>query len=529
MKSLTPRADFENYIRMKALPEADLSSSLTGWVEKYSDRIALKDEHRQLSYAGLLRESTGFAHWLSAHGLQADDRVLVQLPNSVNFFVVLFAVIRVGALPVLVLPGHRAHEAKGVHQTAGSSFYITQREHDGFGYESIATALVGEGLPREGVVFVDDLDFSALAAVSGTDTFPMPAIDDVALLLLSGGTTNTPKLIPRTHADYVLNFSEMAKACLLDQSSRYLCAVPVAHNFALGCPGVLGVLAVGGFAYLLPRPDILDFAEVVTREQITVTALVPALAELLIEYLELGVEGFSSLMLLQVGAARFSEVSAQKLRALLDCELQHIYGMAEGLLCFNRRFDPLSLKVSTQGRPLSIFDELRVVDEQGQPVIEGEVGELYVRGPYTIRGYYNNEEANHTGFDPDGFYKTGDLVRLDHGNNVVVVGRAKEQINRAGEKYSPADTEKVMLAWDRVVGCSIVGIENITEGDKAVFFIRSSGEHVTREDVCRYLEAQGVAGYKFPDEVVMVNSLPLTAVGKIDKKRLVASYAVAQD
>jgi len=524
MKSFTAQGVFDHYFKTGALAEADLFSSLVGWADKYAERIALKDESRQLSYRQLLEEASGFARLLSARGLRRDDRVLVQLPNGVNFFIVLFAVIRVGALPVLVLPGHRAHEVRGIHKVAEPRFYIAQREHDGFIYESLATTLVGEGLAEEGVVFVDDLDFPGMIDEVAEERFVPPAPDDVALLLLSGGTTNIPKLIPRTHADYVFNFSNMAMECLLDTSSRYLCTVPVAHNFALGCPGVLGVMAVGGFAYLLARPDILVFSEIVAQEQITVTALVPALAELLVEYMELGVESFSSLTLLQIGAAKFSEASAQKIRSLLNCELQQIYGMAEGLLCFNRRFDPLSLKIGTQGRPLSIFDDLRVVDGNGRNVQQGQVGELYVKGPYTIRGYCNNEEANRNGFDPEGFYKTGDLVRLDEGGNVVVVGRAKEQINRAGEKYSPADTEGVLLAWNRIAACSIVGIENIEEGDRVVFFIRPHGRALTREEVCRYLEARGVAGYKYPDEVVMVSALPLTAVGKIDKKKLAAQY-----
>ncbi|WP_434625245.1 AMP-binding protein [Pseudomonas sp. Z1-29] len=525
MKSSTPEIIFDDYFKKGVLPKADLFSSLVDWADEFGERVALKDEFRQLSYRQLLEEASGFARLLSSRGLQRDDRVLVQLPNCVNFFIVLFAVIRVGALPVLVLPGHRSHEIRGVHKVADARFYIAQREHDHFSYESIATMLIGEGLDKNSVVFFDDLGFSRAIDEHEEDAFVPPAPDDIALLLLSGGTTNTPKLIPRTHADYVFNFTHMATECLLDTSSRYLCAVPVAHNFALGCPGVLGIMAMGGFAYLLARPDILVFSEIVSQERITVTALVPALAELLVEYMELGVEAFSSLTLIQVGAAKFSEASAQKIRSFLNCELQHIYGMAEGLLCFNRRFDPVSLKISTQGRPLSAVDLLRVVDEHGQDLPQGGVGELYVRGPYTIRGYFNNAEANREGFDSEGFYKTGDLVRLDEGGNVIVLGRVKEQINRAGEKYSPADTEGVLLAWDRIDACSVVGVERIAEGDRVIFFIQPRGQTLSREEVCRYLEVQGVAGYKYPDEVIMVSALPLTAVGKIDKKKLAAQYA----
>ncbi|MBA1189472.1 AMP-binding protein [Pseudomonas entomophila] len=525
MKSHVDPVAFERYLESGALPATTLLDCLTQWKADYGDRIALKDEHATLTYAQLSERSDVLASDLQARGLRAEDTVIVQLPNSIGFFVTLFAVMKVGAVAVLALPGHRQYELLGLQEIAQARMYIAQRQLGDFAYTMLADALCENGLPESGVLYLDDIPDASWQSPERPPAAVKPAPDDVAFLLLSGGTTQVPKLIPRTHADYAYNISAMAQACGLTGDSRYLCVVPAAHNFALGCPGVLGVLTAGGQVHLQAQPDILQLCDVLHQERITVTSLVPSLAELLIEYLDITGQRFDALSLVQVGAARFSKTSAQRLKALLDCELQHIYGMAEGLLCFNRREDDEHAKRDTQGRPLSPFDELRVVNEQGGQVAPGTVGELHVRGPYTIRGYHARPEVNAAAFDEQGFYRTGDLVRLDEAGNVTVVGRVKEQINRGGEKYSPSDMEKLMVDWARIGECAVVGFEDRQLGERVVYFIRPLGEPPTRREVCDYLRTRGLADFKYPDAVVVLEQMPLTAVGKIDKKHLALTYA----
>ena len=525
MKSHVDPVAFERYLDLGALPATTLLDCLEHWKACYGERLALKDEHSALTYAQLAERSDALAIDLRARGLRAEDTVIVQLPNCTGFFVTLFAVMKLGAVAVLALPGHRQYELLGLQEVAQAKMYIAQRELGDFAYSLLADALCEKGLPEAGVVYLDDIPEITWRASDERLTAVRPAPDDVAFLLLSGGTTQVPKLIPRTHADYAYNITAMAQACGLNANSRYLCVVPAAHNFALGCPGVLGVLTAGGQVHLQAQPDILQLCDVLYQERITVTSLVPALAELLIEYLDMTGQRFDALTLVQVGAARFSKTSAQRLKTLLDCELQHIYGMAEGLLCFNRLEDDERAKRDTQGRPLSPFDELRVVNEQGDRVAPGTVGELHVRGPYTIRGYHARPEVNVAAFDEQGFYRTGDLVCLDDEGNVTVVGRVKEQINRGGEKYSPSDMEKLMVDWARIGECAVVGFEDRQLGERVVYFIRALGEPPTRREVCDYLRTLGLADFKYPDAVVVLEQMPLTAVGKIDKKHLALSYA----
>ncbi|MDR6715175.1 2,3-dihydroxybenzoate-AMP ligase [Pseudomonas hunanensis] len=525
MKPYIDPQSFQRYLDQGALPATTLLECLQQWAVLHAGRVALKDDHESLTYQQLAERSDALAAYLHGLGLRAEDKVILQLPNCTGFFVALFATMKVGAIAVLALPGHRQYEILGLQEAAGARMYIAQSHLGDFTYDVLASALVERGMPAGGVVYLDRLPSQVWVRPNELPPFPSPAVDDVAFLLLSGGTTQVPKLIPRTHADYVYNITAMAEACGLHAQSRYLCVVPAAHNFALGCPGVLGVLAVGGIVRLLPQPDILKLCDLLAEERITVTSLVPSIAELLIEYLELSELHFEALELVQVGAARFSRESARRLKTLLGCELQHIYGMAEGLLCFNRSGDDERVKIETQGRPLSAFDELRVVGERGEQVPPGGVGELHVRGPYTIRGYHARPEINAAAFDQQGFYHTGDLVSLDQAGNVTVVGRVKEQINRAGEKYSPSDIEKLMVDWSRVGECAVIGFEDRQLGERVVYFIRPLGSGPSRRDVCDYLKGLGLADFKYPDAVVLLEQMPLTAVGKIDKKRLTLEHA----
>src|SRR5262249_23179777 len=148
-----------------------------------------------------------------------------------------------------------------------------------------------------------------------------------------------------------------------------------------------------------------------------------------------------------VGGQRLQEPTARALREMMDgTVVQQVLGMAEGLLCFTRLDDPEIDCMGSQGRPISAADEIRIVDSSGLEVAEGEIGELWCRGPYTIRGYYRAPDKNAEAFTPDGFYRTGDLVRLTASGNLIVQGRIKDQINRGGEKIGAEEIESHLLA-----------------------------------------------------------------------------------
>jgi 2,3-dihydroxybenzoate-AMP ligase len=362
---------------------------------------------------------------------------------------------------------------------------------------------------------------------AGAGEEPPAAADpaDVALLLLSGGTTGTPKLIPRTHGDYAYNVLATAEVCGLDQDSVYLAALPAAHNFALGCPGVLGTLAAGGTVVLAADADPGQAFRLVEQEGVTITALTPPLLKLWLAEAAWSGHDLSSLRTLQVGGARLGRADAARVGPELGCRLQQVFGMAEGLLCLTRDDDPDDLVLATQGRPLSPADEIRVVGDDGHDVPPGEPGQLLTRGPYTVRGYYGAAEQNATAFTADGWFRTGDLVRTTPTGHLVVEGRIKDVVNRGGEKVPAAEVEDHLTAHPRVAQAALVGVPDPLLGERTCACVVPDGDAPGLADLACFLRDRGLAAYKVPDRLEIVDALPRTGAGKVDKRRLTADLA----
>ncbi|MFF3275170.1 (2,3-dihydroxybenzoyl)adenylate synthase [Streptomyces chrestomyceticus] len=498
----------------------------------HPDRVAVVDpagEGRRWTYAELDRRATRLAAGLHARGIVRGDRVVVQLPNVAEFFEVIFALFRLGALPVFALPAHRETEIRYFCEFTGAAAYVIAAEHGGYDYRALA-ATVRDDVPGLRHVFVTGGDpgpFEALADVpadpaSDTAAWDEPAPDDLAFLQLSGGSTGVPKLIPRTHDDYIYSLWGSNELCGVDEHSVYLCVLPAAHNFPLSSPGSLGALYAGARVVLSPQPNPDVAFPLIERERVTITGLVPPLALVWTEAAPTTPYDLSSLDVLLVGGAKFSEEAARRVRPALGCTLQQVFGMAEGLVNYTRLDDPEETIVTTQGRPISPDDEIRVVDDEDNDLPVGATGHLLTRGPYTIRGYWKAPEHNARSFTADGFYRTGDVVRLTPTGHLVVEGRAKDQINRGGEKIAAEEVENHLLAHPAVHDANVVAEPDPYLGERTLAYVilRSGAEAPTPVAVKKFVRARGLAAYKVPDRVVFVDAFPQTGVGKISKKDL---------
>ncbi|MFE1290330.1 (2,3-dihydroxybenzoyl)adenylate synthase [Streptomyces sp. NPDC058751] len=502
----------------------------------HPDRVALVDpapERRTWTYGQLDRAADRLAAGFSARGIGRGDRVGVQLPNVGEFVEVVFALFRIGALPVYALPAHRESEITHFCSFTEAVAYVIPDVHGGFDHRELATR-VQEDAPALKHVFVagDPGVHTALADVpcapSGSLTGPRP--HELAFLQLSGGTTGTPKLIPRTHDDYLCSLRGSNEICGVDADTRFLVVLPAAHNFPMSSPGWLGVLHAGGTAVLCPDPDPAAAFPIVERERITMTGLVPPLALLWTDEAARGEHDLSSLELVLVGGAKYSEQAARRLEPALGCRLMQVFGMAEGLVNYTRLDDDTETVVTTQGRPISPDDEIRVVDEEDRDVPEGEFGHLLTRGPYTIRGYWRAPEHNRTAFTADGFYRTGDIVRRTPGGHLVVEGRAKDQINRGGEKVAPEEIENIILAHPSVHDVSLVAVPDEYLGERTLAYVilRAGAEPLKPVHVKRFVRGRGVAAYKVPDLVEFVDAFPHTGIGKVSKKGLRSAAATTE-
>ncbi|MGV0745738.1 (2,3-dihydroxybenzoyl)adenylate synthase [Mycolicibacterium sp. XJ870] len=509
-----------------------LDTILREAAERWPDKPAVIDGTGSHTFAELdaLADRIGAA--LAHRGITPGDRMLLQLPNSREFAVAAFGLLRAGVVPVLCLPGHRSAELGHFAEVSGAVGLVIPDVIAGFDYRELATQLVdahpnlrhvlvhGESGPFES--WSELADFTEPGPPSVTVDTSAPAV-----LLVSGGTTGLPKLIPRTHDDYVYNTVACAEACGLVHDDVYLAVLPAGHNFPFACPGLLGSMTVGATTIYTDDPSPESVFGLINTHGVTVTALVNALAKLWTQACEWEPVLPTSLRLVQVGGSRMSPEEARFIHQGLTPGLQQIFGMAEGMLNFTRPGDPVEVVEHTQGRPMSPHDEMRVVDEEGNDVAPGKEGELLVRGPYTLNGYYRAEEANARSFSPDGFYRTGDRVRIfaegPRAGYVEVTGRIKDVIHRGGETVSATDLEDHLLTHPAIYAAAAVALPDEYLGEKICAAVVFRGAPVNLVQLNEFLDERGASAHARPDVLVPMPSLPTTAVGKIDKKKLVAA------
>lgn len=491
--------------------------------ERYADDIAVVAGEVRMSYARVWQEAGRIGAGLLAGGLLPGDRVVVQLGNVPEFVTVVCGLMRAGLIPVYALPAHRLTEVTHVVRTAQARGYVAASSHDGFDYRTLARDLQTAVPSVQHVLIVGaPAEFTAVAALEG-DVAQLPADPDpqsVAFLQLSGGSTGLSKLIPRTHDDYIYSFRASNALCGIDRDSVYLVALPAAHNFPMSSPGFFGALYAGARVVLSPGPGPDAAFPLIAREGVTSVGLVPPLALLWAQAATTTTHDLSSLKVMQVGGAKLVPEAARRVIDSLGCQLQQVFGMAEGLVNYTRLHDPLDVVVGTQGRPISPDDDVLVVDDNGHPVAEGAVGHLLTRGPYTIRAYHNDPAANARAFTEDGYYRTGDMVQQLAGGYLVVQGRAGDHINRAGEKISAEEIEDHLLAHADVFDAAVVSMPDPYLGERSCAFVIARNTPPTAAGLKAWVRGRGLAAFKVPDQVVFVDAFGTTAVGKISRREL---------
>lgn len=513
----------ERYVRQGLWCGRTVDDVLARVVHDHEARVALTDGTRSLSYARLWEQIDAVAENFSASGVRPGQCVILYLPNTIEFYPLYLGLLRLGAMPLLALPGHREVELEAFARSTAAVGVVTVEAWLGVAHATIARN-VADRLAEEGRVLQLWTDPSALTAArpgraadrSGWGVHPQ----DAAFLLVSGGSTGVPKLIARALDPYLLTLELSDRICGVDDSTVFLAALPVAHNYANSSPGALGVLLAGGTVVLAPAPSPDICLPLIERFGVTLVALVPPLAMIWADALG-GRPAPESLRTVQIGGAKLTVSAAERVEKAFPCRVQQVFGMAEGLVCYTRLDDDDEVRLGTQGRPMCSADELLVTDPDGCPVPRGEVGELRTRGPYTISGYYANPSATAKSIDDQGYYRTGDLVRVRPDGNLVVEGRAVQTINRAGEKILGEEVENVLLELDDVIDATVAGQPDDLVGQRIVAFLTlRQGSALGEIDLRRHVRDSGLAAFKHPDQYEIVSAIPTTAVGKNDRTLL---------
>ncbi len=518
----------KNYWRDRPLRDV-----FKGWCDDHADRTALLDAARSVSFRELDERATNLALNLLDLGIRPRDRLVVQMPNVIEFAYLHFALQKIGAIPVMALPPHRFREISYFVELSEATATVTPDAHRDFSFTDMITRIRAQaphlkhgivlGTAPEGFVSLHDLierpatrDPADIAAIAIDPTDP-------ALFLLSGGTTGIPKLIPRSHNDYAFNTETAVSVTAITPDSVLLDVLPIGHNLPLACPGLQGFLSQGAPTVLHTSTTPEQVFPLIAKYGVTHIHAVPAL---LIGWTESPLAAdtdLGSVKVIQSGGQRMQpEVRRRTERVFANARTQENFGMAEGLLMFVRLDDPLEVRMETIGRPICPDDEVLILGEDDQPVTPGEVGEFCCRGPYTLRGYYKAAEHNARAFTPDGFYRSGDLMRQHPSGNYMIEGRKKDLINRGAEKISAEEIEELILRHPAVENVACVPMPDPVLGERnCACVVLRQGQSLILSELTGFLAIFELAKYKMPERIEIFDTLPLSNFGKVSKKDLV--------
>jgi len=514
-----------------------LGEAFDSWVEKYADQPGLAYRGKDITYRQMDLYATRIAYHMVKLGIKTYDRVIMQLFNVPELVYLFYACVKIGAIPICSLPTHRwieiSHIAKESEAHAHAIPAGVVREFD---YEEFADKLRRE---VHGVKHILTVGKAGRPGMHSITEFMEQEIDlkkakatlkeyrpdpmEPALFQLSGGTTGVPKIIPRTHNDYLYNAKCVAAALDYNGDSRILASTPLIHNVALVCL-MLPVHSKGGVLVLPTSIAPEALLQAVAENKADTMGIVPIFMNRLLEMPEevRNRYDYSSLKRL-MGMWNPADLTAQKFMETFHCDGIQTYGMSEGLVCWTRWTDPQQIRYGTSGSPVSEADECKVVDpETHVDVLTGQVGEMWCRGPYTIRGYYKSPERNKEAFTPDGYYRTGDLVKMDNERHITWTGRIKDCIDRGGEKINAEEIETYIIKFPKVKKVAVVGMPDKAMGERiCAFVVPQPAQTFTLADLRTFLTKQiDVAEFKLPERLEFIDDLPVTKIGKYEKKSL---------
>ncbi len=493
---------------------------LREWTFKFGMNTAIIDEEIRYSYKELEFYVNKLANGLHSIGIKKEDKVIVQLPNSFEFVMSCFALFKIGAIPIIAVPGLMKKELEKIIEHVQPVAYIHPINYMGFDYLDITRNLSRRYSSISYILSEKDImNIAKSSSELENIDFADISYDDIALILLSGGTTNIPKMIPVSHGALAYHARMAGERCKLTSETKFLAILPVEHKLTLFSPGIMGTLFAGGTVIMSRSVSYEDVFPLIEKEKVNMIALVPTLAKIWLEVLEWDdTFDISSLEYVIVGGALLDKETATRLISTVNCKLIQAYGMSEGFLSLTDPDDSKEVMCNYQGKPISPYDEIKIVDENNNEVGVGEVGQLLVRGPYRFEGYYG---INNKGFfTDDNFFYTGDKVMINSEGYLKVEGRINDQINRCGEKITPSEIEKYLKSYEKINDAIVIGVADELLGERSCACIKTEHKVIQLSEIHKVFTGLGVAQYKIPDQILLLKEWPYTKVGKINKNKL---------
>jgi non-ribosomal peptide synthetase component E (peptide arylation enzyme) len=523
----------ERYRRDGLWGTRTIGAELRAIAERHPDTDAVITAERRVSYAELDARSDAIAAQLHQIGLRAGDPVVLQLGNTAESIEAFYGLIKMGAIPVCTLAPFGHHEIDAIATIAGARAHLVQADLKGRDLLAFAEEVRAIVPTMRFTLSIRGGKAHAIRIDDAPDLAPDSALaaresdaDSLAVLQLSGGTSGTPKLIPHLHCSYWYYGRATAQRWGYGPGDRVAVFLPVFHNSGLHA-GVFAAHSAGATLVLGAAWSPAEVLATLESEQITHLATLTSLIPEVIDHPAFPAAS-RHLRRLSLALPRVPEELFDRLDAG-DFRVCQFFGMSEGFSTSMPTDAPRAMRRSTLGYPLSEADEFKLVElDTGHPA-DGAAGELCVRGPYTLRGYYGAPEHNATAFTDDGFLRTGDLasvVEIGGRACLRIEGRVKDLVSRGGEKINAAEIEALLCEHPQIDEAALIGVPDPRLGQRpCACVVASPAGSPTLQSITAFLAGRGVARYKWPERLELFDALPRTAVGKIAKPLLAEELA----
>ena len=496
--------------------------TLDAWLAKHAAERpaapALVHGSRVLSWRDLADAVSRAAATLARAGVGPGDVMAMQLPNIPEYAIAYLATCRLGAAVSTIHMPYRAAELENLLAHSGAKVAVVLSNAKDWSPADTVRGLMPKlpalkhVIPPEALVGDATLDEASV---------PRPSARDAFLLLYTSGTTAAPKGVAHPYASILANVRLGAPEHRLGPEDRILTAAPLTHLF--GMYSFLLTMYTGATSVLLPMFTPPELAEVVGRDKPTALWTAPAHMAACRNMGLFAKHDWSSLKLAIIsGSACPPELARWVQEQLPGCAVTQLWGMTEtqaGL--YTRPGDGIDVSATSTGRA-SPGTEIRIVDDAGRPAPAGTEGELQTRGCALFTGYVDNPAATRAAFTDDGWFRTGDLARMDAAGNVALTGRIKDVINRGGVKFNPSDVETLLESHPKVMQAAIVPMPDAVLGEKACCFVtlKPGAQAPALEELCAWLAERKIAKIKLPERLVVIDEMPLTPTRKVIKGRL---------
>jgi long-chain acyl-CoA synthetase len=491
----------------------NLAEILTDTAAKHGDRTAFKLDDVELTYSVLEASSQRIAALLKSKGLEPGDRVGLMLPNVPYFPAIYYAILRAGGMVVPMNVLLKAREAKYYLSDSGAKFLFAWH-----GFAEAAEA----GAEEAGAecILVTPGEFEQLVmSHEPDDGMAERAGDDTAVILYTSGTTGTPKGAELTHSNLRMNCSVASKALgSFTPDDVLLGALPLFHSFGQTCTMNCAV-SLGCCVTMLPRFDPEKALEIIERDRVTVFQGVPTMYNAMLHADRADSVDASCLRVCNSGGAAIPVELIRGFEDKFGCAILEGYGLSETSPVASFNHPDRERKPGSIGTPIEGV-EMQAWDDDGNEVPQGEVGEIVIRGHNVMKGYWDRPEATEEAIDEDGWFRTGDMAKVDEDGYFFIVDRKKDLIIRGGYNVYPREIEEVLYEHPAIQEAAVVGVPDESLGEEVgAAVVLKKGESLEPDEIKSYVREQ-VAAYKYPRKIWFEDDLPKGPTGKILKREI---------